>query len=198
MLRFAQTCDAVAATTKKTEKIRLVSSLLQTLPLEDAARAAIFLTGRPFPRWEERVLGVGGALLARLIGELSGKGREAMSGIYSKHGDLGDTAEEILAGGSGAPGVLLSEAASVFSELASMRGQAEKTELLGGLLARARPVEVKYIIKIVTGDLRIGLRESLVEEAIAKAYERPIGSVRRANMLLGDTGETVQCAFRNE
>ena len=198
MLRFAQTCDAVAATTKKTEKIRLVSSLLQSLPIEDATRAAIFLTGRPFPRWDERVLGMGGRLLARLIGELSAKSGEAMSGVYRKHGDLGDMAEEILAERRGAPGVSLGEVASVFGELAAARGPSEKTDLLRRLLARARPAEVKYIVKIMTGDLRIGLRESLVEEAIAKAYERPIAAVRRANMLLGDIGETLQCAFRNE
>jgi len=198
MLRFAQTCDAVAATTKKTEKIRLVSSLLQSLPIEDATRAAIFLAGRPFPRWDERVLGMGGRLLARLIGELSAKSGEAMSGVYRKHGDLGDMAEELLAERSGAPGVSLGEVASVFGELASARGQSEKSKLLRGLLERARPAEVKYIVKIMTGDLRIGLRESLVEEAVAKAYERPIASVRRANMLLGDIGETLQCAFRNE
>ena len=198
MLRFAQTCDAVAATTKKTEKIRLVSSLLQSLPIEDAVHTAVFLTGRPFPRWDERVLGVGGRLLARFIGELSEKSGEAMSGVYRKHGDLGDMAEELLAERSDAPGVSLAEVAGVFGELAVLRGQAEKSELLRRLLARARPAEVKYIVKIVTGDLRIGLRESLVEEAIAQAYERPIGAVRRANMLLGDIGETLQCAFRNE
>jgi DNA ligase-1 len=198
MLRFAQTCDAVAATTKKTEKVRLVSSLLQSLPIEDAVSAAIFLTGRPFPRWDERVLGIGGRLLARLIGELSAKTGEAMGSVYLKHGDLGDMAEELLAGGNTAPGVSLAEVAGAFGQLASMRVQAEKTDLLRKLLAKARPAEVKYIVKIMTGDLRIGLRESLVEEAVAKAYERPIGAVRRANMLLGDIGETVQCAFRNE
>lgn len=198
MLRFAQTCDAVAATTKKTEKIRLVSSLLQSLPIEDAARAAIFLTGRPFPRWEERVIGVGGRSLARLIGALSAKSGEAMGSVYRKHGDLGDMAEELLADRSNAPGVSFGEVADAFSQLAAMRGQAEKTELLRKLLEKAKPGEVKYIVKIMTGDLRIGLRESLVEEAVAKAYERPIASVRRANMLFGDIGETLQCAFRNE
>ena len=198
MLRFAQTCDAVAATTRKTEKVRLVSALLQSLPIEDAAQAAIFLTGRPFPRWEERVLGVGGRLLARLIGEISGKTGAAMSSVYRKHGDLGDMAEELLAGRGDTPGVSLGEVAGVFSELAVTRGQSEKASLLRALLAKARPAEVKYIVKISTGDLRIGLRESLVEEAIAKAYERPIEAVRRANMLLGDVGETLQCAFRNE
>ncbi len=198
MLRFVQTCDAVAATTRKTEKIRLVSTLFQSLPIEDAVCAAVFLTGRPFPRWDERVLGVGGRLLARLIGELSGKSGEAMSGVYRKHGDLGDMAEELLAERAGASGVSFGEVAGVFSELAGARGQSQKSNLVRTLLAKAKPGEVKYIVKIMTGDLRIGLRESLVEEAIAKAYERPIASVRRANMLLGDIGETLQCAFRNE
>jgi ATP-dependent DNA ligase I len=198
MLRFAQTCDAVAATTKKTEKIRLVSSLLQYLPVEDAARAAIFLTGRPFPRWDERVLGVGGMLLSRLVGELSAKSGATMSGVYRKHGDLGDMAEELLAGRNETPGVSLAGVAAAFEQLAAARGQVEKTGLVRRLLAQARPAEVKYIVKIMTGDLRIGSRESLLEEAIAKAYERPIASVRRANMLLGDIGETLQCAFRNE
>jgi DNA ligase 1 len=198
MLRFAQTCDSVAATTKKTEKIRLVSSFLQTLPIEDAMRAAVFLTGRPFPRWDERVLGVGGRLLARLIGDLAAATGERMGTVYRKHGDLGDMAEELLAERAAVPGVSFAEVANVFSELASVRGQAPKSNLVHGMLAKAKPGEVKYIVKIMTGDLRIGLRESLVEEAIAKAYERPIASVRRANMLLGDIGETLQCAFRNE
>jgi DNA ligase-1 len=197
MHRFTQTCNAVAATTKKTEKIRLVSSLFQTLPVEDAVRAAIFLTGRPFPRWDERVLGIGGMLLARLVGEISGKSGEAMSGAYRQHGDLGEMAEELLAGRS-APGVSLGEVAKCFDELAAVRGQSEKSELVRKLLVRAQPAEVKYIVKIMTGDLRIGSRESLVEEAVAKAYERPIAAVRRANMLLGDIGETLRCAFRNE
>jgi DNA ligase-1 len=198
MLRFAQTCDAVAATTKKTEKVRLVSELLQSLPPEDAARAAIFLAGRPFPRSEERVIGVGGRLLARLIGELAAATGETMGHVYRKHGDLGDMAEELLAERRAAPGVSLKEVADVFAELSAMRGQVPKAELLRTLLAKAKPEEVKYIVKIMTGDLRIGLRESLVEEAIAKAYDRPIASVRRANMLLGDIGETLQGAFRKE
>ncbi len=198
MLRFAQTCDAVAATTKKTEKVQLVSSLFQSLPLEDATQAAIFLTGRPFPRWEERVLRVGTGLLARLIGELAAITGEAMGGVYRKHGDLGEMAEELLAERRDVPGVSLAEVGNAFHELASIRGQAAKADLLRGLLAKAKPAEVKYIVKIMTGDLRIGLRESLVEEAIAKAFERPIASIRRANMLLGDIGGTLQCAFRNE
>src|SRR6202041_2546685 len=66
------------------------------------------------------------------------------------------------------------------------------------LLERARPLEAKYIAKIMTGDLRIGLKESLVEEAIAKAYDATLAEVQRANMLLGDIGETLRSAVRGQ
>ena len=62
------------------------------------------------------------------------------------------------------------------------------------LLGSATPVETKYLVKVMTGELRIGLKESLVEEAIAKAYEVPPAEVQRANMLLGDVGETLRMA----
>ena len=62
------------------------------------------------------------------------------------------------------------------------------------MLGRATPLEAKYILKIITGDLRIGLKESLVEEAIAKAYDEPFARVQRANMLLGDIGATLKLA----
>src|SRR5947207_10847390 len=60
------------------------------------------------------------------------------------------------------------------------------------------PIEAKYVIKIITGDLRIGLKENTVEEAIARAFDRPIEAVRRANMMLGDVGETAVLAKRGE
>ena len=62
------------------------------------------------------------------------------------------------------------------------------------LISRATPLEAKYIVKIMTGDLRIGLKESLVEDAIARAYGSTLAEVQRANMLLGDIGETVRLA----
>jgi DNA ligase-1 len=62
------------------------------------------------------------------------------------------------------------------------------------LLSRATPLEAKYLIKIITGDLRIGLKESLVEEGIAQAYGVTLAEVQRANMLLGDIGETLRLA----
>jgi DNA ligase-1 len=82
----------------------------------------------------------------------------------------------------------------VFSQIAAARGPAAKATLLRQLLERATPLEAKYIVKIISGDLRIGLKESLVEEAIARAFEAPFDQVKRANMLLGDIGETLRLA----
>ena len=58
--------------------------------------------------------------------------------------------------------------------------------------------EGEYIVKILTGDLRIGLREGLVEEAISRAFDVSLEEVKRANMLLGDIGQTAVLASRKE
>ncbi len=84
MLGFAKTCEAIAATTKKLEKIALVASYLKSVPLDEAAIAALFLSGRPFPAYEEVTLQVGGALLWRAIGEISGKSDHELTEIYRR------------------------------------------------------------------------------------------------------------------
>src|SRR6266849_3005849 len=197
MLPFARSCDAIAATAKKLEKTALVAahlrSSLQSSPPSEAATAAIFLSGRPFPAYEEATLQVGGALLWRVIGELSGKSEHKLTEIYRRHGDAGSVAAEALPDRPES-GLSLSGVQRAFYEIAAARGPAAKAFLLRGLLERATPLEAKYIVKIISGDLRIGLKESLVEEAIARAFEAPLGEVKRANMLLGDLGETLRLA----
>src|SRR3981081_1934877 len=193
MQHFAETCEAIAATTKKLEKIALVADYFQSMPLDEAATAAIFLSGRPFPAYEEATLQVGGALLWRVITELSGKSEAELSPIYKRHGDAGAVAAEALPDTSKAI-LSLTEIRRVFSEIAAVRGPVPKAALLRALLARAIPLEAKYIVKIISGDLRIGLKENFVEESIARAFEAPLGLVKRANMLLGDIGETLRFA----
>ena len=96
MHRFATTAEAVAATTKKLEKVRLVAEYFRSQPVDEAAQAAIFLSGRAFPAWEERTLQVGGTLLWRAVSEISGKGDVALTAAYRRHGDLGAAAQEVL------------------------------------------------------------------------------------------------------
>src|SRR5579864_1679374 len=199
MQAFAQTADAVAATTKKLEKVRLVAEYFRLRPVEEAAQAAVFLSGRAFPAWEERTLQVGGTLLWRTVGELSGKGEVALTAAYRRHGDLGAAAYEVLERSAPARSSLsVGQLASVFDELARTSTAARKLSLLQDLLRRATAIEAKYVIKIISGDLRIGLQESLVEEAIAKAFDENVKAVQRANMLLGDIRDTLRLAAEHK
>src|SRR5438270_5423161 len=199
MQAFAQTADAVAAATKKLEKVRLVAEYFRSLPVEEAAQAAIFFSGRAFPAWEERTLQVGGTLLWRTVGEISGKGEVALTAAYRRHGDLGSAAQDVLERSAPARSSLsVAELASAFDELALTSAAARKLSLLQDLLRRATALEAKYVIKIISGDLRIGLRESLVEEAIAKAFDEKVKDVQRANMLLGDIRDALRLAAEHK
>src|ERR1700735_793669 len=115
---FATIAEAVAATTKKTEKVRLVAEYFRSRPVDEAAQAAIFFSGRAFPAWEERTLQVGGTLLWRTVGEISGKGDVALTAAYRRHGDMGTAAQEVLQPTAPAISSLsITELASVFDEL---------------------------------------------------------------------------------
>jgi DNA ligase 1 len=197
MKTFAQACEQIAATTKKLEKVAIVAEFFKSATTAEASLSAIFLSGRPFPVWEETTLQVGGALLWRAVQELSGKSEAELTAAYRKLGDLGAVAGEVLHGGVGASDPArptVAEVQSAFRRIAAARGPAAKAVLVKELLSQVSPLEAKYIIKIMTGDLRIGLKESLVEEAIAKAYGASLPEVQRANMLLGDIGETLRLA----
>jgi DNA ligase 1 len=195
--RLAQTCEAIAATTKKLQKTALVAEYFKSVSLDEAAVAAVFLAGKPFPAWDETTLQVGGSLLWRVVAELTERNDSDLSAAYRRHGDLGAVAGEMLPQKIG-QGLSILAVSGRFREIAAVRGTAAKTALVRDLLARAAPLEAKYIIKIMTGDMRIGLKESLVEEAIAKAYGATLAAVQRANMLLGDIGETLRLAAENK
>ena len=193
MLSFAHTADSIAATSSKLAKTALVAAYLKSLTVEEAAIAAIFLSGRPFANYVETTLQVGGAQLWRAIAELSGRSQDALTEIYRRHGDAGSVAAEALPAKTESV-LSLIDVQKVFKQIAAARGPEAKGNLLRELLKGATPSEAKYIVKIISGDLRIGLKESLVEEAIARAFEAPLDQVKRANMLLGDLGETLALA----
>jgi ATP-dependent DNA ligase I len=194
MERLAETCERIAATTKKSEKVAILAEYFRSREQADARTSAVFLSGRAFPAFEEKTLQVGGALLWKIVAELADASDVELQAAYRRHGDLGSAAGEILARRRMSGGITLQYVRRAFDEIAATRTAAAKTSLLTALLRRTTPLEAKYILKIITGDLRIGLKESLVEESIAKAYDEPFAQVQRANMLLGDIGGTLKLA----
>jgi DNA ligase-1 len=198
MLRFAQLCESIAATSRKGEKIAFVAEYLRTAPVEEAALGALYLCGRVFPRREERVLSIGFSILLRAVASVAKKGPAELALVLRHHGDLGAGAEEILRDHPVGTSVSLPQIAEVYASLADQRRAAAKQALLEHTLQRLPAVEAKYFIKIATGELRIGLKESLVEEAIAKAFDQTLPAVQRANMLLGDITDVLRLAVANQ
>jgi DNA ligase 1 len=200
MRLLAEVCERIGATTKKNEKTAILAEYFCSRSLDEAAVSALFLSGRAFPAWEETTLGLGGTQLWRVIVDVAGTTDTDLTRAYRRHGDLGSAAHDIFASHehrreqseASPPNVL--EVSDTFRAIASARGIAPKNELIRALLARCDALSAKYVVKIVTGELRIGLKESLVEEAIARAYNEPPAAVQRANMLLGDIGEALRLA----
>src|SRR6202047_3920232 len=198
MIRLAQLCESIAATTKKTEKVRLVADYLQVTPVEEASLAALYLCGRVFPPREERVLSIGFSILLRAVAKIAKKNPAELAPVLRHHGDLGAGAEEILHDHPVRSSLTLRQIAEVYASLAQQRRAAAKQALLEHTLQRLSAMEAKYFIKIATGELRIGLKESLVEEAIAKAFGQTLPGVQRANMLLGDITDVLRFAVANQ
>src|SRR5258708_2946043 len=151
---------------------------------------------------EERTLQVGGTLLWRALAEVSGRPEVSITAAYRRHGDLGAAARDLLTDAPAGSTLTVADVASAFDDMARATGPKPKRAIVENLLRRATALEAKYIVKIIGGDLRIGLRESLVEEAIAAAFTeeaQPIRAtdVQRANMMLGDIGETLRLAARH-
>jgi DNA ligase-1 len=194
MRRFAETADVIAATTSKLKKIAALADYFRTLTDDDLRAAAIFFTGRPFALTDARTLNVGWSALMNAVQQISGASDEQIHDVYLARGDLGEMAERLLAIHRAEGSLAPSQVQAKFSELVKISGASNKQPPLLDLLRALTPSETKYVIKIITGDLRIGLKENTVEEAIAKAFDRPGDHVRRANMILGDIGETAVLA----
>ena len=188
--------EQIAATPAKLEKVRLLAEYLRTLDGERLRHAATFFTGKPFAQTDQRTLQTGWAIIYRALLGASQRGNAELRRIASSHGDASKTALEALEGRTAPEPFSLGEAFALFEDLHKTRGPVGKTELLQARLQKLSPLEGQYVVKILTGDLRIGLREGLVEEAIARAFDAPLDDVKEAHMLLGDIGQTALLASR--
>ena len=189
--QFARTAERVAATTKKLEKARLLGEYFEHLGDDDLARAARYFAGQQFAQSDVRTTNVGGSILSEAMCLATGIAPETLGPRYARWGDAGDVAFEIFAEASprNLPSLTLGDTEMLLSRLSTTRGKKAKVDVLAGVFMKATALEAKYLVKLLAGDLRIGLREGLVEDAIARAFRQPLPDVSMANMLRGDIGE---------
>lgn len=198
MRRWSDLAERVAATTRTSEKTALLADYLRSLAPDALPVAVVFLTGRPFPESDQRTPGLGWAAIVAAVGAVAGVTREELGAAYDRHSDLGRAVEDVLTAVGHAPPPettpTLPEVAAAFDAIEAASGGAAKAAHLRDLLARVDPPTAKAIVKVLGGELRIGLREGLVEAAIAQAFERPLEDVKWAGMLTGDMGRLAELA----
>ncbi len=197
-LGFANVGEAIAATPAKLEKIRLLADYLCGLTSEQLSIVTPYFTGKAFAQNDPRILQIGWAVIFRALQAATKISDAEFHRVASTHGDAAKTAFEVLDGRTVPQPFTIRESDDLFENLHRARGPIAKAELLRNRFSKLSAREGQYFVKILTGDLRIGLREGLVEEAIAKAFGASLEQVKEANMLLGDIGQTALLASRNE
>jgi len=197
VLEFARAGASVGATPATLEKVRTLAAYFRTLDDDDLRRAAVYMSGRAFPPSQRRTLGLGWSTLNKVVSTVSGRDDEELGLIFRKHSDLGDWAGEALDGRTEPEAVTLHEVEATLDAIRSARGAA-KAAPLEAMVRRMNPEAARFFTKIISGELRIGLSEGLVEASIAEAFGVPITQVKRVHLITGDIGETAVRCKRGE
>ena len=191
---LAETAEAVGATRSKLAKRDRLAAFLRDLPEADLAAAAVFFSGRPLADPASR-LGLGWVQQSAALAAASGATEEALRSAYLRHSDFGDVAAELLtAHPTDAPALTIAEVAGAFASIAAARSSEQRVAGMADLFRRASPSEARFIGRVASRETRIGLREGLLEEAIAAAFDAPLADVRRAHMLTGEIGDVARLA----
>ena len=201
---LAELCEKLENTSKRTLMVSLVADFLKHLRADEVEPATSMILGRPFPKWDQRTLEVSWATMSGLIKRLTNVDWKSFTDAFSKTGDIGAATKIVFeASKIQRQATLFEKRLTILEVRRSLEAIAEtsgygsrerKERLLETLLGGATPLEAKYIVKILIGEMRTGFYEGLMELAVSKAFNVPHDLVRRAGMLTGDIGEVAAIA----
>jgi DNA ligase-1 len=209
---FVDTCELIRLTPSKNKKVDLISQYISCLHEDSLPTAVLFLSGKIFPRGSPHSLNIGFRTILQSLLEISNLNDYDIKRIHLEHGDIGAIAEyavskkqvvtlfDQLEGKGGGEKLKLSDMSTQFKKIASLNGQHsnnDKKNILKGLLIRCSPLEAKYLIKIISNEMRMGSYEGLVEMAIAKAFGRDVRDVREAMLVSGNVANVALLSKRN-
>jgi DNA ligase-1 len=194
--------ERVEGTKKRLEIVDLTAHYLKSLSSEEVEPTVNMMVGRAFPKYSQKKLDVNWATVARVLERTSQFDWNVFRVAMAKTGDIGSATQSVLEQAKTKRQTQLTqksltilEVRSTFETIAQTlgpRSRTKKERKLTALLSQATPVEAKYLVKIFTGEMRTGLHEGLMEQAIAKAFDVPLSKVQHAGMVLGDIGEVAE------
>lgn len=202
---LVDTYEALEKTTKRLEKTSILTKLIQKSSNDDLSKILYLAQGRVFPEWEEKNLGFSSRSMLKAISTATGVSIANIERIWAKKGDLGKVAEELITKKKQA--TLLSKKLSIdkvfgnIRRLATLEGKgvvAKKISLVTELLTSASPREARFIVGTVLEELRIGIAEGIIRDAIAKAFDEDVKKIEDAFNLVADYSEVAILAKANQ
>jgi len=183
----------------------MISEYLSSLSDESLSIAVLFFSNRIFARGSKFTLNIGFSIIMQVLSEIASLDPNQIQQIYLLHGDIGALSEYAVSKKHMASlfqqePLTLSFIHHRLERIADALGSGSgkyKKNILKGLLINSSPIEAKYLIKIINGELRIGLTESLVEIGVSKAFNQELKAVREAMLVSGDISQVSVLAKRN-
>jgi DNA ligase-1 len=209
---FVQICESIRLTQSKNNKVQIISKYISNLNEDSLYIAILFFSGKIFPRGSTNNLNIGFRTILQSLFEISNLNYSDIKRIHLEHGDIGSIAEYAISkkqvvtlfdsidNVSEHHQITLNYIHNQFKKIANLSGPNsinDKKNLLKGLLVRCSPLESKYLIKIITNEMRIGSYEGLVELAIAKAFSTDIKNIRQAILVSGNIAKVALFSKRN-
>ncbi|MFZ2061886.1 MAG: ATP-dependent DNA ligase [Candidatus Binatus sp.] len=193
---FAVVCQSLSQTQSRLQMAEEVGTFLAALDVDEAEIAARFMVGRAVEQGEEKRLQISGRAIWKIVAEMTDSADQGED-IFTAAEDFGEAVEMTLKlrGADPEPTLTIRELNEKLAEIAAIEGRHarnRKLDALRELFTRASAFEGKYIAKILIGEMRHGVSEGLMLEAIAKMSARPVTEVRRLHMLEADLGRVVR------
>ncbi|MGE9271031.1 MAG: ATP-dependent DNA ligase [Verrucomicrobiales bacterium] len=193
---FTDCCMSVEKVASRAAKIRSLVAYLRSLDESDLRRAGVWLSGRVFGRaHRHRSLQVGSSVVRQSLLDASGIPAARYRQVSAVQGDIARTTRILLEESSVSPRPMeLSEIEGLLDRLAEAGGSMARVSVLAKGFAELHPLESASLVRIITGSLRMGSKEGVLEEAVAEAFGQSVEDVRKAHMLTGDLGSVAALA----
>ena len=208
---LVESCESIRSTTSKNKKVDLIVQYISGLDDDSLPISVLFLSGKIFPKGSIYNLNIGFRTILQSLLEISRLDQTDIMRLHLEHGDMGTIAEYAISNKKMVTlfnsvetleeKITLKEIYDQFRKIANLRGPRsnnDKKNILKGLLLRCSPLEAKYLVKIISNEMRIGSYDGLIEIAIAKAFEKNVESIREAMLMSGDIANVALLSKRDE
>tara|TARA_Y100000034_G_scaffold100945_1_gene124862 strand:+ start:3930 stop:5654 length:1725 start_codon:yes stop_codon:yes gene_type:complete len=202
--KLAEVYTQLEGTTKKLEKRDIVADFFKICPAEQLPIVALLVQGRIFPNWAETELGVAENIMVKTLAKTAGLPEKEIKQEIRKFGDLGEGAEAVFEKKKQATlaykKLTINKVYENLIKIPEQSGSGAielKVALLSELLSSATPKQAKYVVRTVMQEMRVGVGEGIVREAIALAFNVEPGLVEKAHNVTNDFGEVAKIAKKS-